>query len=143
MKKIRFVFLVLMVIMCFVMVRVVYASPLAQGSDPVDEIDLSIIGYAASLGLSFLTPFVVEILKRAGVVKDGMGGTWALVLNAMLFAGLMVLNAFGVDLKGDAAQAIIEILATTAGLILMVLGTFGTFKVMRASEVPFFRPRNS
>jgi len=134
------VLLLMVVLVMLVLPGVAYASPLTQ--DPVSEIDLVIAGYVASFGLSFLTPFVIELLKRFKVIKDGMAGTWSVILNVVLFGALLVLNAFGVDLEGDMAQSVIEICASAAALVLMILNSFTTFKVMRANQVPLFRKRN-
>jgi len=104
--------------------------------------DLTMINQAvAAFGLGVLVMLVVEVGKRLGAVRDGMAGTWATALNVVLFAGLVLLDVFGVDLEGETMQAIFQLLATLSQLALAVLGAPAAHGALREANVPGFRPR--
>jgi hypothetical protein len=115
----------------------------AQAEDPppdpapaIDEIDR----FIAALGLGGAVSVLVQILKKFGIVPDGAGGTAATAINVVVFAVLIGLNTiFGVDLGGDGAQGVFDIIARGAQLIASILASFGTFGTLRANKVAGFR----
>ena len=132
--------LALTIIIALLFPVIAWAAPGSQDDLP-GEIDAKITEYIAALGLGFLVPFIIELLKRFRVIPDGYAGTAALMLNVVLYLILLSLDAFALDLQGTLAQRVIQVLASITNLLLMILSTFTSFNKMREAEVPLFQRR--
>lgn len=104
-----------------------FASPI------IPPVDLgSIKSWLAVIGVLPVVAIVVELLKRFGVVKDGMAAIWSTGLSVGLFFLLFVLGVFGIDVSGDAAQDVYAILIQLGTLVLMIFGSPALYKLARA-----------
>ena len=145
MKSKKFnVFVFLMVIVSVVTLAL---SPMpahaAQGGVPTDVLSIILkiaIGFAALAGFSKLNAVIVQVLKYAGIVKDGTSSNWAAGLNLAAFIGLIYFGVFQPHvtvevLDGYAAQ-IAEIALYVFGFIMQMTGSKPTYDDLKASKVP-------
>ena len=114
----------------------------AQAEDPVDTepalTEIERVVY--SVGLGGAVSVLVQLLKRFGAIPDGAGGTAATAINVVVFAVLIGINTvFGVDLSGEGAQGVFDVIARLADLLAAVLASLGTFHGLRAGQVTGFR----
>ncbi len=99
----------------------------------VPPVDLgSIKAWLAVIGVLPVVGIVVELLKRAGAIKDGMAAVWSTILNIGLFFVLFILGVFGIDVSGDAAQDVYAILIQVGTLALMIFGSPAMYRLARA-----------
>lgn len=112
-----------------------HAAPLPTtfASPILPPVDLgSITSWLAVIGALPVVAIVVELLKRFGVIKDGMAAVWSTILSVGLFFLLFVLGVFGIDVSGDAAQDVYSILIQLGTLVLMIFGSPALYKLARA-----------
>lgn len=112
-----------------------HAAPLPTtfASPIIPPVDLgSITSWLAALGILPLVPIAVELLKRVGVIRDGMAAVWSTAFSVALFFLLFILGVFGIDVSGDAAQDAYGILIQLGTLVLMIFGSPAMYKLARA-----------
>ena len=79
--------------------------------------------YLSSVGVAIVVTLLVEVLKRAGLIEDGMAAKWAGAINAVAYAGFMVSGIYGFDPMGSTPQMVIAILAEVLRIAVSVLGS--------------------
>lgn len=135
--KTTFVLLTLLVLLLAFPVTVLAQSDPAP--DPAPALG-EVSDFIAALGLGGAVAVAVQALKQFGLIPDGASGTVATVINVVLFAALVIVGAFGLDLEGDTSTAIFSIIAQLANLGGAILSSFGTYKGLRAGQVKGFKP---
>ncbi len=134
--KAVFTLLVLLGLLAFPATVLAQSDPAPDPAPALGEID----DFIAALGLGGAVAVVVQALKQFGLIPDGSSGTVATVINVVLFAVLIIVGAFGLDLEGDTSAAIFSVIAQLANLGGAILSSFGTYKGLRAGQVKGFKP---
>ena len=94
----------------------------------------------ATLGLAVLVTALVQLGKRFKIIPDSFAGSAATILNIVGFLVLtFVVQVFGFDLEGDAAQSIFGSLRLLGELIISVLGSPLVYDGMKKASVVGFR----
>jgi hypothetical protein len=97
---------------------------------------MSIEWVAIPPALGVFLSALVELLKAAGVIKDGDGGRWALggsiVVAALLTLGV---KAMGLDLDAELPAALVALAGLAGQIITTLLGSFGSHKLFKATKV--------
>lgn len=92
------------------------------------------MGRGELIGLAALLSVVIEILKKYGVIPDGLAGLAAFLANAIVYIVAGLAGLYGWDMTS--LDALFMMLAELLG---MVLVSFLTHKVGRAMELPLFK----
>ncbi len=130
------VLLALFVVSLITSTAVAAPLPTTFASPIVPPVDLgSIKAWLAVIGVLPVVGIVVELLKRAGAIKDGMAAIWSTGLSVGLFFLLFVLGVFGIDVSGDAAKDVYAILIQLGTLVLMIFGSPAMYKLARAFRI--------
>jgi len=79
--------------------------------------------YLSSVGVAIVVTLLVEVLKRVGLVEDGMAAKWAGALNAVVYAGFMVSGIYGFDPMGSTPQMVFAVLAEVLRVAVSVVGS--------------------
>jgi len=94
---------------------------------------LEIIGGLAGLG-GFVS-VIVNLLKKAGIVKDGTADQWFEAINLGAFVIVAGVYVWKVDIDWTQVDAWLQALASLLGLVVQVVGGRATYDVLRG--VPF------
>lgn len=87
----------------------------------------------ALVGLVTLVAAMVQLGKKAGVVKDGDAAKWGSGISTLAMCGLAIATVvFGVDLESEAAEQVLSALRLVGDLVLVVLGPTAAFNMARA-----------
>lgn len=81
--------------------------------------------YHSLVGVGILVGAVVNILKSAGVVKDGKARTWSTGINLIAVVGIFGAEQMGIDLKLYDTQAgqLGMLVNTAVGLVVQLVGS--------------------
>ena len=77
------------------------------------------------VGVGTLITALIGLLKIAGVVKEGLGGKWALGANIIVAALLtFAVEVFEFDMSGDLATQVAEVAGLLGQLLLSLVGSY-------------------
>jgi len=117
-------FFTLFLLMVILALATIAAAPMVQDADPVIDLigeGLGVLGLAA---LALVPAAVVNLLKMAGLVKEGQSKTWATVMGGIFLAAAYGFNLITPDLFAEYSPAILagsDWVMETAGVLIQIL----------------------
>lgn len=103
------------------------------------ELNELLLQWSALAGFAALIALAINVLKAAGVVKDGDAPTWSAALNLAGLAGLLALRVYKpeIDVGGLDAQAaeLAQVLTVIFGYVLQLLAAKATHIALRGAPL--------
>jgi len=104
--------------------------------DTIYQLFLSLGGFAV------LISFLVSVLKRFGVIKDGQSQKWHSLFQLAMFVLVAVVDIFGFDIDLALLDTAASQIAEIGALLLGFMGTLGigdiTYKVAKGTPLVGF-----
>lgn len=87
------------------------------------------------VGLGALITVLIGFGKYFGLVPEGTGGKVSLVANVVIGGGLYIAAGFGVEVAGETANTLYQILALVALLLGQFLTSLGAQKASKVAKI--------